>query len=76
MGKANRTSRLTIRLSPEEYKHFLAVQRSSGLSQADFLMRAIDSIPMPDGRVFEQYREVNEKIEELKNLVKNIEPKI
>ena len=76
MGKAKRASRLTVRLSPEEYKHFLAVQRASGLSQADFLMRAIDSIPMPDGRVLEQYREISEKIEELKGLVQNIEPKI
>ena len=72
---SKRTSRLTIRLSPEEYKHFLAVQRNSGLNQADFLMRAIDNIPMPDKRVLEEYQTITEKLVELENLVKNIEPK-
>lgn len=75
-NKGQRTSKLTIRLTPEEYKHFLALQRLSGLSQADFLMRAIDNVPMPDGRVFEQYKEVSEKMKELAELVKGIEPKI
>ena len=75
MGNDKRTSKLTIRLTPEEYKHFLAVQRNSGLSQADFLMRAIDNIPLPDGRVLEEYREINAKMKELEMLLKNIEPK-
>jgi hypothetical protein len=71
-----RESKLTIRLTPEEYKHFLAVQRASGLSQADFLMRAIDNIPLPDGRVLDEYRAIAEKMNELEVLMKNIEPKI
>jgi len=74
MRKKDRVSRLSIRLTPEEYKHFLALQRASGLSQADFLMHAIDSIPLPDERVFEQYREIVNKIEELKILISAIEP--
>ena len=41
---SKRTSKLTIRLTPEEYKYFLAVQRASGLSQADFLMNAINKM--------------------------------
>lgn len=73
---SQRTSKLTIRLTPEEYKHFLAIQRSSGLTQADFLMRAVDSIPLPDERVLEQYKEVAEKMKELEVLVKGIKPKI
>ena len=76
MGKAQRTSRLTVRLSPEEYKHFLAVQRASGLSQADFIMRAIDNIPMPDDRVLDQYKQIKEKLIEMETLLKNIEPKL
>ena len=76
MGKVKRDSKLTIRLTPEEYKHFLAVQRASGLSQASFLMRAIDNMPIPDGRVLEEYREITERLKELEKLVKNIEPKI
>ena len=71
-----RTNKLTIRLTPEEYKHFLAVQRNSGLSQADFLMRAIDNVPLPDARVFDQYNEIKEKLVELNEAIKNIEPKI
>jgi hypothetical protein len=74
--KDKRTSMLSIRLTPEEYKHFLAVQRLSGLSQANFLMRAIDAIPMPDGRVLDEYREITNKLKELEKLVKDIEPKI
>ena len=76
MGKPQRTSRLTVRLSPEEYKHFLAVQRSSGLSQADFIMRAIDNIPMPDGRVLDEYKNLSNKVSELQEMIKNIEPKV
>ena len=75
MAKAKRTSRLTIRLSPEEYKHFLVIQRASRLKQADFLMRAVDNIPLPDERVLEEYREIKEKMNELERLIKNIEPK-
>ena len=74
--KKQRNNKLTIRLTPEEYKHFLAVQRGSGLSQADFLMRAIDSIPMPDKRVLEEYVAISEKMAELEKLMKEIEPKI
>lgn len=74
--KKQRNNKLTIRLTPEEYKHFLAVQRASGLSQADFLMRAIDGIPMPDERVLEEYRVISEKMAELEKLMKEIEPKI
>lgn len=73
MGKG-RNAKLTIRLTPEEYKHFLAVQRGSGLSQADFLMRAVDSAPIPDGRLFKQYEDISQKMDELKGLIKNIEP--
>ena len=76
MGKEGRTSRLSVRLTPEEYKHFLIMQRNSGLSQADFLMRAIDSMPLPDDRVLQQYSEINNKLNELNELVKNIKPKI
>lgn len=76
MSKTQRTNKLTVRLSPEEYKHFLAVQRASGLSQADFLMRAVDNIPMPDERVLKEYKNVTEKLDELTVLVKNIEPKL
>lgn len=76
MNKTQRTNKLTVRLSPEEYKHFLAVQRASGLSQADFLMRAVDNIPMPDGRVLDEYKVVTEKLSELNDLIKNIEPKL
>ena len=72
---AKRENKLTIRLSPEEYKHFLALQRGSGLSQADFLMRAIDGIPIPDNRDYEQYKEINEQMKELRQLMKNIKPK-
>jgi hypothetical protein len=41
---ATRNNKLTIRLTPEEYKYFLAVQRNSGMSQADFLMKAVDEM--------------------------------
>lgn len=71
-----RTSKITIRLTPEEYKHFLALQQSSGLSQSDFVLRAIDNIPLPDNRVFEEYGAIKEKLNELTELVKNINPKI
>lgn len=73
--RKQRNNKLTIRLTPEEYKHFLVIQRASGLSQADFLMRAIDGIPMPDERVLEEYKIITEKMDELKNLIKAIEPK-
>lgn len=76
MPSKSRTNKLSIRLSPEEYKHFLAVQRSSGLSQADFLMRAIDNLPLPDERVFLQYKNISDKLAELNELVKEVEPKI
>ena len=74
--KKQRTSKLTIRLTPEEYKHFLAIQRASGLSQADFLMRVVDNIPMPDERVLEEYKALTAKMVELEKLMKEIEPKI
>lgn len=71
---AKRENKLTIRLTPEEYKHFLALQRGSGLSQADFIMRAIDNIPIPDNRVYEQYKEMTAVMKELRDLMKNIKP--
>ena len=74
MGQGKRTTKLSIRLTPEEYKHFLAIQRSSGLHQAEFLMRLVDGIPLPDERVLNEYKEINAKIDELKILIKNIEP--
>ena len=73
MGKT-RCNKLSIRVSPEEYKHFLALQRESGLSQADFLMRLLDDIPMPDNRVLEEYRAINEKMSELQEMIKGIKP--
>lgn len=74
MRKKNRTSRLTIRLTPEEYKHFLAVQRASNLSQADFLMRIVDGIPLPDKKTLEKYENLNEKFQELIQLMSEIKP--
>lgn len=74
MRKKNRTSRLTIRLTPEEYKHFLAVQRASNLSQADFLMRIVDGIPSPDKQTLEKYENLNEKFQELVQLMSEIKP--
>ena len=74
MRKKNRTSRLTIRLTPEEYKHFLAVQRASNLSQADFLMRNVDGIPSPDKQTLEKYENLNEKFQELVQLMSEIKP--
>ncbi len=74
MRKKNRTSRLTIRLTPEEYKHFLAVQRASNLSQADFLMRIVDGIPLPDKKTLEKYEDLNEKFQELIQLMSEIKP--
>lgn len=74
MRKKNRTSRLTIRLTPEEYKHFLAVQRASNLSQADFLMRIVDGIPLPDKKTLEKYEDLNEKFQELIKLMSEIKP--
>ena len=71
---AKRENKLTIRLTPEEYKHFLALQRGSGLSQADFILRAIDKIPIPDNRVYEQYKEMTAVMKELRDLMKNINP--
>ena len=72
---AKRVNKVTIRLTPEEYKHFLAVQRASTLSQADFLMHAVDNLPVPDERVLEQYKQINQKLEELKELIKGLNPK-
>ena len=40
--KEGRTSKLTVRMTPEEYKHFLVLYRRSGLTQADFILKAID----------------------------------
>ena len=37
-----RNNNLNIRLTPEEFKHFIAVWQQSGLSKADFLMELID----------------------------------
>ena len=74
MRKKNRTSRLTIRLTPEEYKHFLAVQRASNLSQADFLMRIVDGIPLPDKQTLEKYENLNDKFQELIQLMSEIKP--
>lgn len=74
MKKKNRTSRLTIRLTPEEYKHFLAVQRESQLTQADFLMRMVDGIPLPDRKTLEKYNDINEKVQELMKLISDIKP--
>lgn len=74
MKKKNRTSRLTIRLTPEEYKHFLAVQRASNLSQADFLMRIVDGIPLPDKQTLDKYENLNEKVQELIQLMSEIKP--
>jgi hypothetical protein len=74
LKKKNRTSRLTIRLTPEEYKHFLAVQRASNLSQADFLMRIVDGIPLPDKQTLDKYENLNEKVQELIQLMSEIKP--
>ena len=74
MRKKNRTSRLTILLTPEENKHFLAVQRASNLSQADFLMRIVDGIPLPDKKTLEKYEDLNEKFQELIQLMSEIKP--
>ena len=72
---SKRTNKVTIRLTPEEYKHFLAVQRARTLSQADFLMHAVDNLPVPDERVLEQYKQINEKLGELKELIQGLNPK-
>ena len=40
--KKGRTSKLTVRMTPEEYKHFLVLYRRSGLTQADYILKAID----------------------------------
>ena len=37
-----RNNNLCIRLTPEEFKHFVAVWQQSGLSKADFLMYLLD----------------------------------
>ena len=42
--KKGRTSKLTVRMTPEEYKHFLVLYRRSGLTQADFILKAIDEL--------------------------------
>ena len=38
-----RTNKLSIRVSPEEYKYFLASQRDSNMTQADFLIKLLDN---------------------------------
>lgn len=37
-----RNNNLCIRLTPEEFKHFIVAWEKSGLSKADFLMQLID----------------------------------
>lgn len=68
-----RTQKLSIRLTPLEYKHFLAVQRNSGLKQADFLMRAIDSIPLPNTDAIEVCKDTEKKIDMLLEQLKSLE---
>ena len=64
MGK--RINKITIRLSPEEYKYFLAVQRNSGLSQADFLMKAVD-LMVSNKKMSEQNKDVHDQLDEIEN---------
>ena len=40
--KKGRTSKLTVRFTPEEYKYFLVKQRESELSQADFILMLLE----------------------------------
>ena len=48
-----RNNNLCIRLTPEEFKHFIASWQQSGLSKADFLMRLIDGNENQDETVID-----------------------
>ena len=73
--KKNRINKVTIRLTPEEYKHFLVKWRASYLSQADYLMRLVDNVPVQNGELIGEYRAIKDKLDELQQDIKKLEPK-
>lgn len=72
MVKGDRDNLLQVRMSDAEMKYFLKHQKASGLIRAEYILKLIDNAPTNE-KLISEYAELSKKLEEIKNITKEME---